>query len=126
MAVVSSSEPRGIGVPLGAGLLILGGAVALLLTGWRYFAPLSGITGTPGALLAMFGSFMLIVAGVAFFMLGRGGWRILFLVLTWLGAILTFVAELFLHGWGSSIAMAVCILAVAIETFSTPTGRNTQ
>ncbi|WP_176086103.1 hypothetical protein [Martelella sp. HB161492] len=124
MATISSPEKGGARLSLGASLVVLAAAVALLLTGWRYFAPLSGITGTSGALLAMFGAFMLILAGLAFFVLEPGRWRTLFLVLSWLGAILTLIAELFLHGWGSSVALAVCLCAIAIETFAAPSRRS--
>lgn len=102
----------------GALLLILAAFVALCVTGWRYFAPLSGVAGTGGALLAMFGAFMLMVAGLLLLRLPKGRWRSLFIVLAYVGIVLTLLCELFLHGWWSAGALAVGIIAIVLETFT--------
>lgn len=102
----------------GPGLIFLGALAALILTTYRYFAPLSGITGTYGALLAMFGAAALIVAAFAIASLEAGPLRTTFLVLSWIGAVLTLAAAWLLHGWWASLALILCLAGVAIATVS--------
>jgi drug/metabolite transporter (DMT)-like permease len=103
----------------GCGLLLIGAVVALVLTTYRYFTPLSGITGTSGALLAMFGAASLIAGAIALMALRRGGLRVVFLVLSWLGVLLTLLAAALLHGWGASLALIVSLAGVGMVTVST-------
>lgn len=88
-------------------------ALALALTTWRYFTPLSGITGASGALLAMFGEFALIFAAVLLMITSSRGLYSVFVALSWLGGILTFIALLFLHGWLAAVALVLALLALA-------------
>ncbi|MCK0196512.1 hypothetical protein MWN34_06255 [Ancylobacter sp. 6x-1] len=107
----------------GALMFALAALVALGLTGWRYLTPLSGVTGAGGALLAMFGAFILVLAGLMLLRVPRGRWRSLLLGLSALGVALTLIAELFLHGWGASVALAVAVIAIAVEILTPPARR---
>lgn len=96
-------------------------AAAFALTGWRYVTPLSGVTGAPGALLAMLGEAALVFAAVVLLTSKSNGIRRLFIGLSWLGAVLTLIALVFLHGWLSAVMIALALIAIAIATFSKPT-----
>lgn len=118
-ALTAQTRSRFDPLKWGPGLLLLGALTALILTGYRYFTPLSGITGTYGALLSMVGAAALIVGAVALMALPRGGLRATFLVLSWLGVLLTLLAAGLLHGWWSSLALIVSLVGVGIATIST-------
>lgn len=97
-------------------VITIAALVALALTTWRYFAPLSGVNGTVGALLAMAGNVALLFGGIALAMLPRGGWRVTFLVLGWIGGLLTLLATVLLHGWSSVAALVALIIALLVAT----------
>lgn len=105
---------------LGGYLLALGAAVAFGLTAWRYLTPLSGITGTPGALIAMFGEAALFVAGIALALMARGAGRTVFVVLAWIGIALTLFAAILLHGWWSAAALVVALAGLVAASFAAP------
>lgn len=108
----------------GGYLLAFGAAVALGITTWRYFTPLSGVTGTPGALLTMFGEAALLLAGVAISWMSGGTGRAIFIVLAWLGIILTGFAAYLLHGWWALTALAVALIGLAIGTVARSRSRK--
>ncbi|WP_199178587.1 hypothetical protein [Acidimangrovimonas sediminis] len=113
-----TSARAGTGAAPGAATLIAVAAlVALVITAWRYFTPLSGVTGTAGALLTMVGDVALLIGGIVLALLPGGGWRVLFLVLAWIGGLLTLLATVLLHGWSSAAALVVLLLALLIATF---------
>lgn len=118
MSYAGSDPNRGAQPRTGALLLIIVSILAGTLTLWRYFTPLSGIEGTSGALLATFGCAMLVLAGGLLHRLQPGGARTLFLILSWVGSILTLIALLFLHGWWAAGLLGVGVVAVAVETFN--------
>lgn len=99
-------------------ILAVAAAIAFILTTYRYITPLSGITGTGGALLAMFGEAALVVAGIVLWRTDRGPLRGAFIALSWVGILLTLIAVLFLHGWLASIALGLGVIALAVETFA--------
>ena len=110
----------------GALILTLMALIALVLTGWRYLTPLSGVTGAGGALLAIVGCAALVVAGLVLAVARPGGVRTLFLGLSWLGLLLTLAAVLFLHGFWSAIALIFAIGALAAETFGVDRPRGAR
>lgn len=111
-----SSRPATF-APYGGYLLALGAAVAFGITASRYLIPLSGITGTAGALVTMFGEAALVVAGFAIALMARGAGRITFLVLAWIGIALTLFAAVLLHGWWTVAALVLALIGLVIGTF---------
>lgn len=105
-------------VHYGGHLLAVAAAVAFLITTIRFFTPLSGINGTYGALMAMFGEAALVLAGVCLALLPRGGVRTTFAVLAWIGIVLTLFATVLLHGVWSTVALAIGLLGLLAESFS--------
>lgn len=106
----------------GAKLLIVAAVIALCITAWRFFTPLSGITDSGGAMVAMLAEIVLIILGLLLLKSHAGGFRHFLLFLGWAGVIGTFIAALLLHGWWTAAVLAVAALGVVIETFShTPT-----
>lgn len=115
--VTTAGSPSRADTALHSGgyLMAAAAAVALGITTWRYFTPLSGVTGTPGALLAMFGEAALLVAGIALARLARGAGRSIFMGLSWIGILLTLFATALLHGWLSVGALIVALVGLVIE-----------
>lgn len=111
------ARPSTLSLWSAANVMGLAAALALIVTGWRYLTPLSGVTGAGGALLAMLGETALLLAAAVLARFKTGGVRTLFIVLSWLGAILTLIAVLFLHGTISAILLVIVMLALAAETF---------
>ncbi|WP_300724765.1 hypothetical protein [Pseudomonas sp.] len=117
-----SSPSASSGHRLGANILIVAAVIALCITAWRFFTPLSGVTDSGGAMVAMLAEVVLIILGLLLLKSHTGGFRRFILFLGWVGVIGTFIAALFLHGWWTAAVIAVAALGVVIETFShTPT-----
>lgn len=106
----------------GAVLMVLGAAVALGITTYRYVTPLSGITGAGGALLTMAGELLLVLMGLALFVVHGARARRTILILSWLFVILTLIAAMFLHGWITAAFLALTAIGVVVQTFSDPRG----
>ncbi len=106
----------------GATILMLGAVIALSVTTYRYFTPLSGITGAGGALVVMLAQFALIMAAAALIVAQGPTARRALLILSWLGVILTLVGTLFLHGWISGAFLVLAGVGVVMQTFSEPRG----
>ncbi|MGU3575562.1 hypothetical protein ACLBWZ_08510 [Brucellaceae bacterium C25G] len=104
-------------IQFGAYVMLLGALCAFLITLWRYITPLSGVNGSGGAELTMVGEAALILASVILLKVNPGVVRKIFLFLSCLGVVLTFIASLFLHGWFTAFFLAVCALGVVIELF---------
>lgn len=106
----------------GANILIVTAVIALCITAWRFFTPLSGVTDSGGAITTMLAEVALIILGFLLLKTPAGGFRCFILFLSWAGVIGTFIAALFLHGWWTAAVIAVAALGVVIETFAhTPT-----
>lgn len=106
----------------GAILMVVGAAVALGITTYRYVTPLTGITGAGGALLTMAGELLLVLTGLALFFVHGPGARRAILILSWLFVTLTLIAALFLHGWITAGFLALTAVGVVVQTFSEPRG----
>lgn len=92
---------------------LVGTAIAL----WGYFAPMTGIDGTAGALLVVVSSLLLVLDGVILLFLPSGAVRTIMLTLGVLGALGTFAAAGFLHAWWLMAAMVVVALGLAADIF---------
>lgn len=80
-----------------AQIMAVPAAISLLVAVADFFRRGSGIAGTAGAGLAIFGCLALVFAAVMLARLQPGGWRTLFVVLTLIGAVLTGLAAWFLE-----------------------------
>ena len=102
---------------LGAYIMIVTALVALAITAWRFFTPLSGVTDSGGAMVAMLAEFVVFLLGVFLVQTKPGGLRCFWLFLSWVGVIGTFIAVCLLHGWLTAVILAICAVGVVIETF---------
>ena len=90
----------------------LGGAAVAL---WNLLAPLTGVTGTPGALLVVATSLLVAGAGLVIGLMRPGGWRGALRILTALGILGTAAAAWFLHEWWLIAAMGVALLGLIVD-----------
>ena len=109
---------------LGAYLLIVAALVALAITAWRFFTPLSGINGSGGAMTAMFAELVMFVLGLLLLKHEAGGLRCFVLFLSWVGIVGTLFAALLLHGWLTAAVLVVGAIGVLIETFGAKPTRS--
>lgn len=109
---------------LGACLMIIAALVALAITGWRFFTPLSGVTDSGGAMTTMLAEFVLFVLGVLLLQTKAGGLRNFVVFLSWAGAIGTIFAASLLHGWWTVAVLVAYAAGVVIETFGTQPTRS--
>ena len=114
MSTAASAPP---GRHLGAYIVIITAAIALCITAWRFFTPLSGITHSGGAMITMLAECALLVLGLILIKIHLGGLRRFVLLLCWLGVLGTLFAALLLHGWWTAAVLVVCAVGVVIETF---------
>lgn len=105
-------------------LFVLGAFAAGLATTYRYNVPLSGVNGAGGALLTLVSEFILVIIGLILLSIhSRGGHRAL-TTLAWIGVLLCFIAELFLHGWISAILLVIAALGLIVYSFSGRSSRS--
>lgn len=95
-------------------LVMLAALVGLGISLYGYLTPLTGITGSFGALLVCIASAALMLDGLFLWLVRRRGVRVFWLVLGFLGAICTFAAGYFLHAWFLMGAMAVVFFGLLI------------
>lgn len=102
--------------PAGPLILLLAGTVGVLLSLYAYFVPLTGVTGTPGALLVTGSSLALVVDALILWRNPSGLVFRLFWILGVLGALGTIAAACFLHTWwlvaASIVALAGLLLTL--------------
>ncbi|QQO19883.1 hypothetical protein JJB98_08170 [Bradyrhizobium diazoefficiens] len=106
-----TSPERG---PLGPLVVLVAAAAGALLALYYYLVPLTGVTGTPGALLVIGSSLALVIDALVLWFSGR---RLLFGVfwtLGLLGALCTLTAACFLHAWWLSAAMMVVLVGLVV------------
>ena len=103
---------------LGANIMIITALIALAITAWRFFTPLSGVTDSGGAMTAMLAEFVLFILGVVLAQAKAGGLRNFVLFLAWVGVIGTIFAACLLHGWWTAAVLAIYAVGVVIENFA--------
>ncbi|SEN98580.1 hypothetical protein [Palleronia pelagia] len=96
---------------LGSSITAIAALSAALFAFNLYVTPLTGVTGTSGALLVMLGCILIAVGALFMAVTGRRGWR----WLTILGVLGTAVAAFFLHGWWILLLLAVAFVGIAID-----------
>lgn len=102
------------------GVLLLAAAalVATALALYNYFAALTGVTGTLGALLAVGVSLLILVMAGVLHALSSGGLRIAWRVLLVIALAGNAFAGALLHEWWLCLAMLVGLVGLIIDFFS--------
>ncbi|WP_447553256.1 hypothetical protein [Vreelandella sp. EE22] len=100
---------------LGVWILLLAALAGLGLSLYAYLTPLTGVTGTLGALVTILACLLLAGAALVLFKLGRGAGLIAVRVLILLGLIGTFFAALLLHQWLLSAVMVIGLVGLVID-----------
>jgi len=90
---------------------------------FNYFASLTGVTGTIGALIVVGSSLLLALFGLALLWKRSGGLARLMRILALLAVLGTLVAAGLLHEFWLLVAMAVALLALVVD-FTAGPGRN--
>ena len=103
----------------GAWMIVIASIVALAVSIYNYNSADSGIAGTPGAMLVMVSSFLLLVRGLP--ARARHGWRrilrSLLAALCFLGILGTGLAGYLLESTTLAVAMALCMVGWLIRLF---------
>jgi hypothetical protein len=100
--------------PLGPITVLVAATAGTLLSLYYYLAPLTGVTGTPGALIVIGSSLALVFDAFVLWFLGRGLLFGVFWVLGLLGALGTLTAASFLHAWWLSVATVVVLVGLIV------------
>ncbi|RJS92387.1 hypothetical protein [Salinisphaera sp. Q1T1-3] len=103
---------------LGAVVLGLSALAGLIIALYAYLAPLTGVTGTLGALLVIGVSALLIVMALVLMALSAGGGRIAWRVLILIALAGNAFAAALLHEWWLCIAMGVGLIGLIIDMCS--------
>ncbi|WP_172332182.1 hypothetical protein [Mangrovicoccus sp. HB161399] len=103
---------------MGAILIFAGGLAGAAVAAYAYFAPLTGVTGTPGALLVVITSILVLAAALVVALIAPRGWRNLVRALLVLGILGTAAAAAFLHEWVLIAAMGVALIGWLIDVFT--------
>lgn len=89
------------------------------ISAFNYFVPMTGVTGTAGALLVVCSSILLAAAGVFLLYKHYGGSAMFVRVLALLGALGTILASWFLHEYWLMAAMVVTLVAAIMTMVPT-------
>ncbi|MCA1336982.1 hypothetical protein [Pseudooceanicola marinus] len=100
---------------MGAVLMLAGGLAGGIISAYAYFTPLTGVSGTPGALLVILSSVLIFLASLIVALVGSRAWRNVLRVLLVLGIVLTGIAGLFLLQPMLTAAMAVALVGWIID-----------
>lgn len=100
--------------PLGPLLILLAGAAGVAISLYGYWVPLTGITGSAGALLVVASSLALVIDALILWRSHGGAMFWLFWVLGLLGALGTLAAAGFLHAWVLLGANVVVLLGLLV------------
>ena len=104
----------------GALVVIFGAVIGLIIAAYLYITPLTGITGSVGAILVIASSALLILDGVMLLGAVTPGSRGLWLTLGFLGALGTLAAAWFLHAMVLMAAMVVVIVGLVMALARPP------
>ncbi len=99
---------------LGAGLTVLAGLCGAAIAYYLYATELTGVTGTPGALLVLAACLAVAAGGLLMMVSAAAAWR----WLTVAGILGTALAAFFLHGWWIIAAMFAALVGVVVDRLS--------
>ncbi|SFE54238.1 hypothetical protein [Roseivivax sediminis] len=97
--------------PLGATVTALAALAGAGLALYLYLTPLTGVTGTIGALIVVVAALLVALGAILIATTGHPVWR----WLTILGIIGTAIAAAFLHGWWIVVAMIVALVGIVLD-----------
>ncbi|HMF67651.1 MAG TPA: hypothetical protein VK602_08585 [Phyllobacterium sp.] len=101
----------------GAALMVLASLGGLIVSGFNYFNPDSGIAGEPGTLLVIASTILLAIFGIALARLRGGFLRVFFIVSSILNIAGTSFAGYLLHSQTLVILMFVSLLGWILHVF---------
>ena len=101
-------------------LLIVASLIGTGISLYNYLAPLTGVNGTPGALLVVVCSVVLVLCGLALMKTAALTLRLIALLIA-LGAL---AAAGFLHEYGLMIALAAGVVGIVIDFCVAKGGRT--
>lgn len=96
-------------------LLILASLLGVGISLYYYLVPMTGVTGTEGALLVVISSLVLTLGGIILLKVRMGWLAITVRVLALLGALGTIAAAWFLHEFWLVAVMVVALVGVIID-----------
>ncbi|MEE2951455.1 hypothetical protein SAMN06297251_11471 [Fulvimarina manganoxydans] len=108
------------GTTEGALVVIFGAIIGLIIAAYLYITPLTGITGSFGAILVIVSSALLILDGVMLLGAVTPGSRGVWLTLGFLGALGTLAAAWFLHAFFLMAAMVVVLVGLVMALARPP------
>ncbi|MGN6384039.1 MAG: hypothetical protein ACTHMK_15660 [Dyella sp.] len=101
--------------PTGLILLLASAVAGFFLALYAYFAPLTGVTGTVGALAVIVSCAVLAAMALALGAVGKHAARITLRVSIGLLLLATCFAALLLHRWGICVAMGAGLVGLVME-----------
>lgn len=99
----------------GAKLLIFTSLLGVGISLYHYLVPLTGVTGTVGALLVVISSVLLTIGGVILLKIRTGGVAITVRILALLGALGTIVAGWLLHEFWLVAVTTIALLGIIVD-----------
>lgn len=99
---------------------LIGSAISL----YNYLAPMTGVTGTSGALVVVVSSIILVACGFILLKSRAGGLASTVRIVALLGALGTLAAAWFLHEYWLMTAMALALIGVVIDFLAVKGGRK--
>ena len=117
MSIPSSARP-------GVIVLFIGTLVGLVAALYGYFAPLTGVNGTLGALLAIVVSVVLLLLRLALARSSSKGARIAWRVVILIGLAGNMFAGVLLHEWWLCLGMLAGVVGLAIDCFGATGGKG--
>lgn len=104
----------------GATVLCIASLAGLAVALYAYFTPLTGVTATPGALLAIVACLALAVMALLLAVVNGRGVAITLRTLILAGLAGTFFAGMLLHQWWICVAMVVGLLGLIVDMARPP------
>lgn len=101
---------------IGSGLIIASGLAAAGVALYLYLQPLTGVTGSIGALIVLAASVAVAIGGMLTAITNAAAWR----WLTTLVILGTALAAFFLHGWWIMLAMLVAFVGLVLHAIANP------
>ena len=96
-------------------LLIIASVLGVIITLYHYLVPMTGVTGTAGALLVVISTVLLVVCGVILLKIRSGGVAITVRILVVVGGLGTIVAGWFLHEFWLMAVIIIALVGVIMD-----------